>query len=93
MIGSYRMAKSAKIAFSLDERLLDRVERIRARTGESRSALIARALAAMTEEDARGADVRRYVEAYRELPETGEEVARARESAKRTLTRLPWDGP
>jgi metal-responsive CopG/Arc/MetJ family transcriptional regulator len=86
------MSKSAKIAFSLDERLLDRVERIRARTGESRSALIARALTAVTEQDARAADVRRYVEAYRERPETEEDEARARESARRTLKRLPWGG-
>jgi metal-responsive CopG/Arc/MetJ family transcriptional regulator len=86
------MSKSAKVAFSLDERLLDRVERVRARTGESRSALIARALVAVTEEDARGADVRRYVEAYRENPETEDDVERARASARGTLRRLPWEG-
>jgi hypothetical protein len=86
------MSKSAKVAFSLDERLLDRVERIRARTGESRSALIARALAAVTEQDARAVEVRRYVEAYREQPETEDDEARARESARRTLKRLPWEG-
>jgi metal-responsive CopG/Arc/MetJ family transcriptional regulator len=91
MINSYRMSKSAKIAFSLDERLLDRVERMRARTGESRSALIARALAAVTEDDVRGADVRRYVEAYRDHPETADDEAAARKSARRTLKRLPWD--
>jgi metal-responsive CopG/Arc/MetJ family transcriptional regulator len=92
MIDSYRMSKSAKIAFSLDPRLLDRVERVRARTGESRSALIGRALVAITEEEARGAAVQRYVEAYRQHPETPEDVAAARASARRTLRRLPWDG-
>jgi metal-responsive CopG/Arc/MetJ family transcriptional regulator len=92
MIDSYRMSKSAKIAFSLDPRLLDRVERVRARTGESRSALIARALLALTEEEARGADVQRYLEAYRQHPETPGDVAAAHASARRTLRRLPWDG-
>jgi hypothetical protein len=92
MINSYLMSKSAKIAFSLDPRLLDRVERVRARTGESRSALIARALVAVTEEEARGVAVQRYVEAYRQHPEMPEDVAPARASARRTLRRLPWDG-
>jgi metal-responsive CopG/Arc/MetJ family transcriptional regulator len=92
MMGSYRMSKSAKIAFSLDARLLDRVERVRARSGESRSALIARALVALTEEQARGADIQRYVEAYRQHPETTEDVTASRASARRTLRRLPWNG-
>jgi hypothetical protein len=91
-IRSYRMSKSAKIAFSLDARLLDRVERVRARTGESRSALIARALVAVTEEEARRQDILQYVEAYRRQPETPAEVTMARASARRTLERLPWDG-
>lgn len=76
MIDSYRMSKSAKIAFSLHPRLLDRVERVGARTGESRRAFIARALVAVTEEEARAADVQRYVEAYRQHPETPEDVLR-----------------
>jgi len=85
------MGKSAKVAFSLDAALLERIERIRARTGESRSALIARALTAVTQEDVRSAAVRRYVEAYREQPETREDEARARRAARHTLKHLPWD--
>jgi metal-responsive CopG/Arc/MetJ family transcriptional regulator len=85
------MGKAAKVAFSLEQDLLDQVERIRARTGESRSALIARALAAVTKEDARRVQVERYVEAYREHPETDEEVTSARAAARRALSRLPWE--
>jgi metal-responsive CopG/Arc/MetJ family transcriptional regulator len=68
---------SAKVACSLDRRLLARVERLRARTGESRSAVIGRALALLTTDEAQAAAVRRYVEAYREMPESSEDVVAA----------------
>jgi hypothetical protein len=85
------MAKSAKVAFSVDGRLLDRVERIRARTGESRSAVIARALVLITKADARDEQVGRYVAAYREQPESADDEQVARRAARRTLARLPWE--
>ena len=85
------MTRAAKVAFSLEQELLDEVERIRARTGESRSALIARALAALTKEDARRERIARYVEAYREQPEGEAEVEAARTAARRALRRLRWD--
>jgi metal-responsive CopG/Arc/MetJ family transcriptional regulator len=79
---------SAKVACSLDRRLLARVERLRARTGESRSAVIGRALALLTTEEARAAAVRRYVEAYREMPESSEEVTAAASTALQALASL-----
>jgi hypothetical protein len=85
------MAHAAKIACSIDADLLKRIESVRARTGESRSALISRALVALTAESARSRAVRRYVEAYRELPETAEDVRAARSSSRRALARLAWD--
>ncbi len=91
MIVSYQMPGSAKVAFSLDPALLERVERIRARTGESRSALIARALMLVAKQEARQEKIARYVQAYREQPETSEDEARARHVARRTLARLRWD--
>lgn len=85
------MSRAAKIACSIDAALLERVESIRARTGESRSALISRALLALTSESARARAVVRYVQAYREHPETLEEVRAARASARRALSRLDWE--
>jgi metal-responsive CopG/Arc/MetJ family transcriptional regulator len=82
------MAKSAKVAFSIDQRLLERVERIRARTGESRSAVIARALALVTDAEANAERVRRYEAAYREQPETDGDEQTARVLAKRALKRM-----
>jgi metal-responsive CopG/Arc/MetJ family transcriptional regulator len=84
------MSKTAKIAVSLDPRLLARVERARARTGESRSALVSRALALLSEQEEREAKAARYIQSYRERPETTSEVEAARTSARRTLTLLPW---
>ena len=79
------MGHAAKIAFSIDADLLARVEHVRARTGESRSALIARALLLLTRKAARANAVRRYVEAYVELPEGQQDVIAARRSARRAL--------
>lgn len=84
------MPKSAKVAFSVDPLLLKRVERIRATTGESRSAVIARALALVVDEEARREKVARYVEAYRNTPETADDERRARSVARSTLARLDW---
>jgi len=82
------MARS-KIACSIDTRLLARVERIRLLTGETRSALIGRALAQLTSEEAHTERVRRYRNAYLEQPETAGELDAARRYARRTLARLP----
>jgi metal-responsive CopG/Arc/MetJ family transcriptional regulator len=83
--------RRAKVAFSIDARLLARVERIRANTGESRSAVISRAVAKLTSENAHGEQVRRYVAAYQEQPEDQQHVDAARRAARRTLARLPWE--
>jgi len=85
------MAKAGKIAVSLDAELLRRVERVRGRTGESRSALVSRALRQLTHEDEDARRVAEYVETYRATPETAAEVVAARDSAKRALAALPWD--
>ncbi len=85
------MARRAKIACSIDSRLLARVERLREETGESRSALIGRALTKLTAEGEHDAEVRRYVAAYREQPENQVEVEAARRHTRRTLPRLPWN--
>ena len=85
------MGKKAKVAFSVDPRLLSRVERIRMSTGESRSAVIGRALTMLTSERIHAAQVERYQDALRELPETETDVRAARLHARRTLARLPWD--
>ncbi len=85
------MAKAAKIAVSLEAELLRQVERVRERTGESRSALVSRALRQLTRQDEHARRVLDYVQAYRDAPETAAEVDAARASAKRALAALAWD--
>lgn len=84
------MGNRAKIAFSLDPEVLASVERFRARTGESRSAVIGRAIKLLTESDEKAERVARYVRSYREQPETPRDVQVARRQAKRVLAALPW---
>jgi metal-responsive CopG/Arc/MetJ family transcriptional regulator len=85
------MTNVAKVACSIDAHLLARVESVRKRTGESRSAFISRALRMLTEESARASAVARYVEAYREYPESSDEVQAARRSARRALSQIAWE--
>jgi flagellar biosynthesis/type III secretory pathway ATPase len=51
---------------------------------------VSRALARLTQEAAHAASVERYLEAYREIPETEQEVESAREFARGVLRQLPW---
>lgn len=81
----------AKIACTIDPELLGRVERLRASTGESRSAVIGRALARLMEERTRAERIRRYTQAYREHPESAAEERGARKLARRALAQLAWD--
>jgi hypothetical protein len=85
------MANAAKIACSIDAGLLKRVETVRARTGESRSAFISRALLALTAESARAGAAKRYVEAYKAHPEGQADVVAARRTAARALSGVDWD--
>lgn len=83
--------RATKIACRIDADLLRRVEAVRATTGESRSALISRALLALTASSVRARSVERYVAAYRECPERPADVATARRSARRALAGVAWE--
>jgi metal-responsive CopG/Arc/MetJ family transcriptional regulator len=71
------MITTAKISISLPEDVLERAERERRATGESRSELFRRALEALFESQRHEAAVRRYVEGYVAEPETEYEVSAA----------------
>ena len=85
------MGSTDKVAVSLDPRLLSRAEALRQRTGESRSALFARALRKLLDDEEHQRRVEQYVAAYRQQPESAAAVAAARATARRSLAALPWD--
>lgn len=85
------MVARAKIAISLDPAVLARAERLRRVTGESRSALINRALAALVDAEAHEVRVSQYVDAYKRQPENAKETAVARALAVSALRGVGWD--
>ena len=86
-------ARHAKFACSVEPAVLARIERVRSLTGERRSAVVSRALRKLAESEEQAARIRRYVAAYREQPETAEEVESAGKAARRVLRHLPWKAP
>lgn len=68
------MAASKKISISLPVDLVKRIEKERRRTGETRSALIRRAVRLMFRAQSHAARVQKYVEGYTREPETDDEV-------------------
>ncbi len=83
-------SKAAKIAISIDQRVLAQIERARGSTGESRSAFVSRALLKLLRAEQREKRIARYVEAYREQPDRDEDVRSARKLAARALSSVEW---
>ena len=68
---------TAQVSISLPREMLRRVDRLRKRAGESRSAVIRRALEMLLCTHDHTAMVREYVEGYISHPETAEELREA----------------
>lgn len=85
------MPSRAKVAITLDAELLRRAERLRRTTGESRSALLNRALRELLRADSHRDRVEEYVRAYQAQPESTDEVRTTRALATRTLGHVAWD--
>ena len=85
------MTEVKKIAISLPAEMVSRVEKSRARTGESRSAFIRRALEQVMAEREGRVQIAKYVEGYRKHPETAREVKAAEASAAELLAGEPWE--
>lgn len=84
------MASVEKVAVSLERELLREAEKLRKRTGESRSALVSRALARLVAEETLEQSVAQYVSAYQRFPESPAEVEAARALARRSLEAVAW---
>ena len=84
------MGKTVTIAVSLPKEVLDAAEREREARGETRDELFRRAVEALLRRDGHDA-VERYVQGYRDQPESDEEVASADQLGAAVLAQDPWD--
>ena len=81
----------AKIAISLPDDVLQAVEKERELSGESRSEFFRRAAKDLLKRKQQGERDREYIRAYREMPETGDEMAWLEASSQAVLAEYPWD--
>jgi metal-responsive CopG/Arc/MetJ family transcriptional regulator len=86
-----RRRPRGKVAVSVSPDLLDAIEAMRARSGESRSAVFERALAAYVASVEGGAQSRRYVEGYLAVPESPSDVDVSLAAAMPALSTGGWD--
>lgn len=86
---------SKKIAISLPEELYERLEEERRERGQSRSLLIREAVGEYLAERERRARIESYVQGYRDVPETPEELAQVeslwRASREEIERAYPWE--
>jgi hypothetical protein len=80
-----------KVAVTVSPDVLAAAERLRQRTGESRSAVFERALYGLVAAERRSERSRRYVDGYRRRPERRKEVSAALVAAMAALAAEPWD--
>ena len=84
------MPRTAKIAISLPEEVLNAVEREREGSGESRSQFFRRAVETLLRHRQERERSEQYVRAYQQTPETREEVEASRRAASAILAEEPW---
>ncbi len=82
--------KTAKIAISLPEDLLQDIEKERRVRGESRSEFFRRAVETLLNLERERELDEQYIRGYTELPETAEEVAWA-QAGLAALAEVPWE--
>ncbi|TET86719.1 MAG: ribbon-helix-helix protein, CopG family [Dehalococcoidia bacterium] len=82
------MAKSAKVAISLPEDVLEAVEMERKTKGESRSQFFRRAIERLLKQERDSS--KDYVRGYQEFPESAEEVEAIHRIGIAVLAEEPW---
>ena len=84
------MAKSAKVAISLPEDVLEAVEMERKAKGESRSQYFRRAIERLLKQERDSSAVKDYVRGYQKVPESAEEVEAIHRVGIAVLAQEPW---
>lgn len=85
------MGKVAKIAISLPEAVLQAVEKERKAKGESRSEFFRRAIEVLLRQQRERAAVEQYIQGYKGMPETADEIEAAHRAAAVALAEEPWE--
>ncbi len=85
------MSKSAKVAISLPEDILEAAEMQRKARGESRSQFFRRAIERLLKQERESSAVKDYVRGYQEVPESAEEVKAAHQLGSAVLAEEPWE--
>ena len=85
------MGKSAKVAISLPEDVLEAVETERKAKGQSRSQFFRRAIERFLRQERESSAVKDYVRGYQEIPESAEEVEAAHRVGSAILAEEPWE--
>jgi len=85
------MAKSAKVAISLPEDVLEAVEMERKAKGESRSQFFRRAVERLLKQEQESSAVKDYVRGYQEVPESADEVEAVHRVGSAVLAEEPWE--
>ncbi len=81
----------AKIAISLPDDVFQDVEKERQASGETRSQFFRRAVTALLKQRRDREANEQYVRAYREMPETEEELGWVETASQAVLKEYPWD--
>ena len=85
------MGKSAKVAISLPEDVLEAVETERKAKGESRSVFFRRAVERLLKQERESSSIEDYVRGYQEAPESAEEIEAAHRVGSAMLAGEPWE--
>ena len=88
---SQNLQNARKIAISLPADLLRKLERIREKTGETRSAVIRRTIEFALKKEAMDSEVKRYISGYMKYPETDEEKNIVKSTVVKSLDEEPWE--
>jgi metal-responsive CopG/Arc/MetJ family transcriptional regulator len=84
------MKAMTRVTIRVPSELLEAIDRKLARDEEPRSAVIRRVLEAAVRDAEARQDDERYIQAYREQPQTEEEFGWADQVACEQLAELPW---
>jgi metal-responsive CopG/Arc/MetJ family transcriptional regulator len=88
--GELMMKKSMKVAISLPEHVLEAVEKERKARGESRSEFFRRAAEKLLKQEQESKSIEKYVQGYRAVPESSDEVEAVHRAGTAVLAQEPW---